>query len=133
MELLVRNLMGSVAFPAVLTISSGQIPTFSARRADRMARPTQPAKAKKNMIDFIFFTLPGLFSPTDEDDEGVEVEVALALALRLVLGPDDGQHAQCFGDEDHGARGLVDAVLVEVVELLLQQDLGVGLVFVGQG
>ena len=62
---------------------------------------------------------------TDEDDEGVEVEVGLALVLALLLGPDGGEHAQGLGDEDHGAGRLVDAVLVEVVELLLQQDLGV--------
>ena len=67
---------------------------------------------------------------TDEYDKSVEVEVTLALALRLVIGPDDGQHPQRLGHEDDGAGGFVDAILVEVVKLLLQQDLGVVLAVV---
>ena len=38
---------------------------------------------------------------TYKDSEGVEVEVGLALALGLVLRPDDRQHPQHLGQEDH--------------------------------
>ena len=72
------------------------------------------------IIITIMLTYPG-----EKYDEGVEIEVALAVALRVIVRPDDRQHAQTFGEENHRASRLVSPVLVIVVKLLLQQYPGV--------
>ena len=70
---------------------------------------------------------------TNENYKSVQVEVTFALAFLFILGPDHRDHAKHLGHEDHGAGGLVDVLLVVVVELLLEEDPGLLVLVDAQG
>ena len=81
------------------------------------------------IIIIIIMIIILLTYPSEKHDEGVEIEVTLAVALRIIVSPDDWEHAQTFREENHRPGGLVSPVLVVIIKLFLQQYPGI---FLGQ-